>query len=163
MAAYLIVLVPGLTGFTIMGMNIWSYYLLEYNALAEAVIATLKFTVGHANIAEMLSIYSTPGLIYIIFFSIFVIYAMLSVIMGIYADSYRKMLTEIGYPDDQLETVHWTAKDFIFWICGCLPNVCLSKVKKAMEDVGNKEKLSVLEDNDDYNGEEDFPTSARLE
>ena len=133
LSVYLVIFISIIFGLCIAAMNFWSYYLVRYNSFWNGILATLLFTLGKADVSGMLDTYTIPGVIYIFVFALFVIYGMLAVLMGLYLQTYRKTLTEIGYPDDVLQPHPWTAKDFLLWICGFLPDTVLNKCKNLIE------------------------------
>ena len=139
-------------GFGVLGF--WGY-----TNFSEAIINTLLFTIGRASIKEMLETHHLAGTIYIVVFSMFVIYAFLSVVMGLFTESYRTAIGQIGYPDDALDPHPWNAKEFILWLCGFLPAGCLTRWEKLMTGNTMTDKHQTLEDEVDGSI---FPESARL-
>jgi hypothetical protein len=55
---------------------------------------------------------------------------MFSIFISIYAESLRRTVVNLGYPNDHQQT-QWTLKEYVVWLC-----FCVSSKKKKVEETG---------------------------
>lgn len=116
---YLLFFLPILIGFACVAQNLWGPYINKFRTFGNSFVQILVMTTGYIDIISMLTYKPIMGIIFFTLFFVFVLFFMYAVFISIYAESYRKTVIELGYPEDQIEK-EWSLKDYVIWLCYCV-------------------------------------------
>ena len=94
---YSFILFPMLIGFCFVGMNLWGTYSEEYSTFQNAFISILLLAVGKADVLALVTIDYYWTLLFLTFFYFVIVFFLISVFLGIFVDSYRMVIMDIGY------------------------------------------------------------------
>ena len=124
--------------FALIAQNIWGPAIQGYTRYSEALLSTLFMCVGACDIELLLSYNRTWATIYIIVFFFAIIYFLLMLFIGIFTESFRLTMLQLGYDSRRNK---WTYQEYILWFCGFCPDRLLRRWKKNYrEDEDDEEE-----------------------
>ena len=144
--AYILVLMPLIISFSIIGVGIYGPYSDYYRTFEESYISVLFLFIGQCNVAELMKINSFWTVIYVICVSIITIYLVLSSFMAVYYDALETVVLQNGYPGDETDK-KWTVKEAIGWVIDFLPNRILKKINIFAKENKNEDEDEEKDDN----------------
>ena len=87
-----------MTGLTIIAMNIWGPYMIEYKSFTDAFMSVLFIHMGLLNFEWMRYYESIWSFIFILFYSMCILCILMSSFMLFFIDSYRRVVLQKGSP-----------------------------------------------------------------
>jgi hypothetical protein len=118
-----------LLGYSCIAHILWGPYIKEFNTFGDSFLQILLFTMGYFNSNLLLTYNSAWTVAFLTSFFLFVLYFMYAVFVALYAESLRRTVIKLGYPEDH-ELSQWTLKDYVVWLCYCIG----SKKKQVGEE-----------------------------
>ena len=106
----MIIIIPMLFGFALVGWKLWGSYINEYKTFQDSLLSTLLLTIGISDTEKLIVASPIATIIYMWIFFIVILYFALSVFLAIYSDSLRVTLLHLGYPSTQKSKDKWTCK-----------------------------------------------------
>ena len=110
---YSIILFPILIGFCFVGMNLWGAQSQEYSTFQNAFISIILLAVGKADVINLVSIDYYWTLLFLTFFYFVIVFFLISVFLGIFIDSYRLVIMDLGYSFGRQNA--WKLSGFLFF------------------------------------------------
>jgi hypothetical protein len=98
---------------------LWGPYIDEFGSFGEAFLQILFFTMGFFSPNQMLQYNSEWTVVILGSFFLFVLFFMYAIFISIYAESLRRTVIKLGYPEDH-QLSQWTMKDYMTWLLYCL-------------------------------------------
>ena len=130
-------------GMTIVAINVWGPYMVEFKNFSDAFLAIFFLHMGLLNFEFMRYYNVVWSFGFVIIYSIFVIYILLSSFMTFFIDSYRRVTLQHGQPLQELnrwQGVHWkhdhfrSRYSFLRWFFGWLPDEFTKRLFKNFND-----------------------------
>ena len=87
-----------MTGLTIIAMNIWGQYMIEYKSFTDAYMSILFIHMGLLNFDWMKYYEPSWGYTFLLFYVLSVICILMSSFMLFFIDSYRRVVIQKGSP-----------------------------------------------------------------
>lgn len=78
-------------------MNLWGAYSEEFYTFENAFISILLLSVGKADVITLVKINTYWTLLFLLFFYFVIVFFLISVSLGIFVDSYRIVVMDVGY------------------------------------------------------------------
>jgi hypothetical protein len=123
--SFLLFILLIIIGMTIVSMNIWGTYMIEFKEFSDAFLSVLFIHMGLINF-DWMQFYNLPwSLAFIIVYCLFVVYILMSTFMVFFIDSYRRVTLQYGLPygtkivDSQRYVQN--KKDFLRWFFAWAP------------------------------------------
>ena len=101
LSAFILFIAIAMIGMTIIAMNIWGPYMIEFKNFSDAFISVLFFQMGNYNMNlnilgilnfEFMKFYSLYwSFAYIITYCVIIVYILMSSFMMIFIDSFRRV------------------------------------------------------------------------
>lgn len=130
-------------GMTIVAINVWGPYMVEFKNFSDAFLAIFFLHMGLLNFEFMRYYNVVWSFGFVIIYTIFVIYILLSSFMTFFIDSYRRVTLQHGQPLQELnrwQGVHQkhdhfrSRYRFLRWFFGWLPDEFTKRLFKNFND-----------------------------
>ena len=170
---YMLIILPLVIAFTLIGMGIYGPFLNEYSTFANSFVSVLFFSVGQSNTTELMKFNSVWTVIYVVIVTMIIIYLLISSFVAVYyTDAYVTTIMSEGYPENEFaqasnapkpgqKTSKWTVRDAVVWMLDLLPNRWLLKMGViTQKDIDiqieekRKHKLNYSDEDEDYEYEQ---------
>jgi len=79
------------------GMNLWGAQAQEYSTFQDAFISIILLSLGIADAINLVNIDYYWTLLFLTFFYFVIVFFLISVFLGIFIDSYRLVIMDLGY------------------------------------------------------------------
>lgn len=118
-AKYSIFFIVILLGYACIGQILWGPYINQSSTFGGSFVTILLFTMGYFDANLWLTYNSSWTVVFVASFFLFVLFFMYAIFISIYAESLRRTVIKLGYPEDH-ELTQWTLKDYLVWLCYCV-------------------------------------------
>jgi len=136
---YCMLVIPLVMAFAISGMILWSAYSPSFVSLDQAFLSCILLALGRFDRNILIEADYIPTIVYLTVYYLFVIFFLITVLVGLYVDNYRLTMMDYGY-NYALFGEKKTVKDLFKWLFAWVPSQIMEKIDKE-EDTSKPEDI----------------------